>query len=237
MAAYRLAVCEDEKENREALCLLCGELLEELEVEHAVSAFPSAEALEAALCAGQVFDMLCLDILMDGKSGMELARELREYDDRVSILFITSSEAHLKEGYAVRPVQYLFKPVQREELKQALETDLRLYHQPRNLTLRSSGQTVALQLSDILYFESRDHALNVRTSKGVQTFWISLSEVERLLPPGRFCRCHNSYLVNMEHIVQIGRREVTLSNGETLPVSRGCYESAQNQFVRYLNAR
>ncbi|WP_294551200.1 LytTR family DNA-binding domain-containing protein [uncultured Pseudoflavonifractor sp.] len=234
---YQLAICEDQEESREALCALCGDILDELETAHTVTAFPSAEALESALTHGASFDLLCLDIIMDGKSGMELARELREYNDQVSILFITSSETHLKEGYSVRPLQYLFKPVRRDELEEALKTDLRLYHQPRNLSLRSAGQTVVLPLSDILYLESRNHTLDVCTEKGRQTFWISLSEVERLLPPGRFCRCHNSYLVNMEHINQIGRREVTLSNGVKLPVSRSCYEAAQDQFVRYLNIK
>lgn len=234
---YRLAVCEDETENREALRALCEEILDELGVEHSVETFPSAEALESALSAGETFDLLCLDILMDGKSGMELAREQREYDDRVSILFITSSEAHLKEGYAVRPIQYLFKPVRREELAQALKTDLTLCHQPRILTLRSAGRTVALPLEKVLYMESRNHSVEVYTADGPQTFWVSLSEVERQLPPGRFCRCHNSFLVNMEHIAEIDRREVTLSNGKKLPVSRGRYETAQNQFIRYLNRR
>ena len=43
-------------------------------------------------------------------------KELREYDEQMSILFVTSSEEHLKEGYRVRLIQYLFKPVDREEL-------------------------------------------------------------------------------------------------------------------------
>ena len=233
---YRLAVCEDETETREALQALCKEILTELGVAHTLAVFSSAEALETALRNGAVFDLLCLDILMGGKSGMELAREVREYDNKVSILFITSSEEHLKEGYSVRPIQYLFKPVQREELSQALKVDLTVCHQPKALTLRSAGRTAALPLEDILYIESSNHAVHVRTADGAsQTFWFSLSEIEQLLPPGRFCRCHNSFLVNMEHVAEIGRRMVTLTDGSTLPVSRSCYDATQNQFVRYLN--
>ncbi len=234
---YRLAVCEDEEELRLDLCRLCGEILEELAVEHTVAAFPSAEALSAVLRAGETFDLLCLDIFLSGKSGMELAQELREYNDRISILFITSSEEHLKEGYSVRPIQYLFKPVQREELRHAIQTDLRLFHQPRTLSLRSGGQTVVFPLGDILYVESSNHTVEVRTAAGTQRFWITLSEVERLLPSDRFCRCHNSYLVNMAHITQIARKELCLTSGQKLPVSRGYYETAKNQFVHYLNTK
>ena len=234
---YRLAVCEDEEAVRADLCARCGEILGGLRVEHEVRPFSSAEALEEALSAGERFDLLCLDILMAGKSGMELAREVRQYDDRVSILFITGSEEFLKDGYAVRPIQYLFKPVRREELERALRTDLRLYHQPRNLTLRAGNRVVILPLEQIWYIESRNHTVEVWGEKESQTFWTRLSQVEELLPPGRFCRCHNSFLVNLEHVAQIGRREVLLDNGRAVSVSRSFCEAAREQFVRFLNMK
>ena len=102
---YRVAVCEDEKNLREDLCAQCAAILSELQVEHTVTPYSSAEELEAAFSAGAEFSLLCLDILMDGKTGMKLAQELRERDDRTSILFITGSTEFLKDGYSVRPIQ------------------------------------------------------------------------------------------------------------------------------------
>lgn len=123
---YRVAVCEDEKNLREDLCAQCAAILSELQIEHTVTPYSSAEELEAAFSAGAEFSLLCLDILMDGKTGMKLAQELRERDDRTSILFITGSTEFLKDGYSVRPIQYLLKPVSREDLEQAIKTDLRV---------------------------------------------------------------------------------------------------------------
>ena len=74
---YRLAVCEDEEQVRGALCALCSEILGGWGVEHSVSAFSRADELESALSAGERFDLLCLYILMDGKTGIELAKQLR----------------------------------------------------------------------------------------------------------------------------------------------------------------
>lgn len=234
---YRVAVCEDEELLRGELCALCGEILRERNVEHGVTPFSSAEALEVDLRRGERFDLLCLDICMEGKSGMELARELRTWDERTGILFITGSDAYLKEGYQVRPIQYLFKPVQREELAEALEADLRRRQVPRILTLRGGGRTLTLPLDQILYFESRNHLLQVRTTGRMQELRGSLSEVERLLPPGQFCRCHNSYLVHLPHVAEVGRRMIVLSDGTRLPVSRGCYTQFQNQLVQFLNGQ
>ena len=52
---------------------------------------------------------------------MELARDPRAENEQTSILFIASSQECLKDGYSVRPIQYLYKPVDRAELAQALE--------------------------------------------------------------------------------------------------------------------
>ena len=63
---YAVAVCEDQKDTREEVAALCSEILTELEIEHRVAMFPSAEELETQLLTGDRFDLLCLDILMDG---------------------------------------------------------------------------------------------------------------------------------------------------------------------------
>ena len=67
---------------------------------------------------------------------MELARDPRAENEQTSILFIASSQECLKDGYSVRPIQYLYKPVDRAELAQAMETDFRLHHRPDRVTLR-----------------------------------------------------------------------------------------------------
>ena len=131
---YTVAVCEDQKDTREEAAALCGEVLTDLKIEHRIAAFSSAEDLETQLLSGERFDLLCLDILMDGESGMEFAKKLRMTDDRTSILFLTGSSEYLKDGYEVRPIQYLLKPVKREELARAIETDLRLHHQPKTVS-------------------------------------------------------------------------------------------------------
>ena len=107
---YRVAVCEDEAILCANLCAQCETILDKLKVEHRITSFSSAEKLENALLAGEEFSLLCLDILMGGKSGMKLAQELRQRDEKTSILFITSSTEFLKDGYSVRPIQYLLKP-------------------------------------------------------------------------------------------------------------------------------
>lgn len=232
---YRVALCEDEPDLLDGLCRQCREILARLEPEHEIELFSSSEDLESALADGSRFDLLCLDILMAGKTGMELALDLRKRDEQTSILFITSSTDFLLEGYGARPIQYLLKPLKREELEKALQTDLRLNHRPRTVTLRVRGKTTVLPLSDIWYVESRNHGCMFRLGKEEQSFQLTLAQAEKLLPGTQFCRCHNSFLVNLAQIKEVTSREVLLSGEERLTIGRRYAEQFRTAFVRYLN--
>ena len=232
---YTVAVCEDQKDTREEAAALCGEVLTDLEIEHRIAAFSSAEDLETQLLSGERFDLLCLDILIDGESGMEFAKKLRMTDDRTSILFLTGSSEYLKDGYEVRPIQYLLKPVKREELARAIETDLRLHHQSKTVSIHVGGRTFVLPIADILYAESREHGTVLHTIHGEQFLPCSLSQTEETLPAENFCRCHNSFLVNFSHIREVSGRTVYLLEGGEVSIGRRYMVQFQNRFVRYLN--
>lgn len=200
---------------------LCRGALDRLDTEYEIVPYSSAQSLFSALDSGvERFDILCLDICMDGMTGMELAHRLRCRDDRTSIIFITSSDAYLREGYSVRALQYLSKPVDAEALMSVFRDDIRLNHTPRVVTFRRGSHTVAVPISDIRYVESRDHGIYIHSASGEQFFPISLTEAEKLLPHEQFCRCHNSYLVNTSAITEIARHWVTLKGGLSLPIGR-----------------
>ena len=60
-----------------------------------------------------------------------------------------------------------------------------------------------------------------------------LDEVEKELEDKAFLRIHQSYLVNMKHIVGINRYEVLLNNGIRLKISKDRYKSVKEKFVSY----
>ena len=85
MYKYFLAVCEDDKLIMENICRICENTLTDMGIDYEIRRFLSAEHLEETLGRkGQIFDLLILDIELEKKTGMELARELRAKGDRVS---------------------------------------------------------------------------------------------------------------------------------------------------------
>ncbi len=236
MNLYRLAICEDDDTVRAQLHSLCQEILIENGIEHSIMDFASAQQLDDVLTEeNSPFDLLLLDIQMEGLTGMELAQSLRQRGDRVSIIFVTGCEDYLPEGYSVQPIHFLLKPVSRESLALALRTDWQLNHRPKAIVLRIGSKTVQLALAEIRYIESFDHNIILHQAEGNRTYFLSLTDFEKQMPRDQFCRCHNSYLVNMSFVEEIGRMELSLRGGVRLPVGRAYYKALQSAFIRYLN--
>ena len=80
-----------------------------------------------------------------------------------------------------------------------------------------------------------DHLTVVKLEQGERSFRIRLSDMEELLPKDRFCRCHNSYLVNMRRISKLDRKGWSWKTGSGSPIGRSYYKAAQEKLVRFLN--
>lgn len=112
MPAYQVALCEDEPMDRDQLAGLCREIFSSWNIEAQLTAFPSADALRAALETGQaVFDLYLLDIQMAGTSGLEMARWLYDRGIRDRVVFITGNPEYALAGYDAHPLHYLLMPL------------------------------------------------------------------------------------------------------------------------------
>lgn len=233
MNKYRIAVCDDDETMRAQLCAMCGDILEKKKMNYEVTPFASAEELDGK--ANQ-FDLLLLDIQMNGETGLEFAKSLRGKGNRVSIIFITGSDEYLLEGYSVQPINYLLKPVSAQALEKALETDLEINLKANYIYLKAGGKTVALPADKIAYFESFNHSVTVCMEDKSCSYPVSLTVVQgELAGDPRFFRCHKSYIVNMGRVQEISRSGIQLSNGMQIPIGRSYYNAFQFAFVKYLN--
>ena len=236
MAPYRLAVCEDEPAERRQLQALCSRMLSRREIPHTLTAFASAGALAEELERDPAaFDLILLDIRMEGMTGMELAHVLHDRHMPVRVLFVTCCPDYALEGHQVHPVHYLLKPVEPAALDEVLYQDWEAHCGARSVMFRQGSRAVLLPLEEISHIESDNRSVRVHTAGEVHTFSLSLAEAERLVPPGRFCRCHKSYLVNLDQVREVGRASVTLRDGTCLPVGRRYYREFQSTLIRRLN--
>ncbi len=233
---YNVAVCDDENIIRDDLCSLCKEVLEFMNIEHSITPFGSAEALEAAMDTGNGFDLIILDIELTGKTGIDMAQDMRRKNDMTSIIFVSSHEGYLKYGYSIQPIHFLIKPVEFNMLYNAISADIRINHSSSQLVLNFKSKSYTINTSDIIYIEVIGHNLYIHTEERKTAFRQTMAEIEQKLQGENFCRCHNSYIVNLKYIDEFSRTEITLQNGIKLPIGRRYCDSFQKRFIRYMNS-
>ena len=111
-----VAICDDEPAVcREIEELLAGQLVR-ADLDGNTRVFPDGESLVRAYERGEAdFQIVFLDIKMQAMNGISAAREIRRYDEKVLIVFITSSAEYVFRGYEVKAFRYILKVLKIKE--------------------------------------------------------------------------------------------------------------------------
>ncbi len=196
-----IAVCED---NPADTALLLSHITHS-GIAARCEAFPSGEALLAAFRPGK-YDLVFLDIYMEGLQGVEVAGKIRETDRTVTVVFTTTSTDHTLAGYRLKVSAYLEKPVKREDVQEALKLALAKRNTAAYITLLIEGVNRTLPVESILFFEQQNHAVMVHTHAAT----LRTSQTEKLahiepMLPAHFFRCHHSYIVNLRAVRSVDK--------------------------------
>ena len=234
----KIAICDDESRQAEYIKMLANKWSEQKFAKVQVTMFGGAENFKAALSDGKEFDILLLDIQMGGQNGVELARELRESDDKTAIIFITALAGFISEGYEVSALHYLVKPVDEHKLFETLDKAYKNLTRPKKfLIVNSEGRDCRILFDDILYIEAYKHYVTVVTSEGTEyETRRNISAVESELDDS-FFRCQRSYIVMLKHVKHISKTEALMDNGKTISLSRNIYKDLYKAFIRYFKGK
>ena len=189
-----IAVCDDERIDREQAAALTCEILAAEGLTCDISAYESSPALLAAIQSGAQFHILLLDVMMDGLDGIELAAALRELGDGTAIIFISSNREMALRGYEVSAAWYLAKPLQQTQLRKALLYCYKTFCVKREILLPTTRGQRRIPLSDILYAEAMERMTKLALTDRLEKINIKFSDLSALLPERQFVFCHRSYL-------------------------------------------
>ena len=227
----RIAIVDDEKVIREQI----KKLIEKKQTDCEIDTYGTGEDL---LKADSVYDIIFLDIQMDGMNGIETARALRQKADNTVLIFITGVKEYVFDAFDVAAFHYLIKPIEEHKFSEvydraALEVGKRKQQTNGQLFVKTRNRNATFNQSDILYIESRAKKVEIHTKTDTVEAYAAIGELEKQLV-GSFYRCHRGYLVNMAFIMEYGNDSITLHNGETIILSKDKYSEFVKVYMRYL---
>lgn len=178
-------------------------------------------------------DLVFLDIHMKDGSGFDL---LELYDELpFAVIFTTSSDAHATRAFRFSAVDYLLKPIDIEELKEAVGRldQLRapqlgllksnLEGRLERIVLNAQDRVDVVPISEIIRLQSQgSYTVFHMRDKGQIIATKTLKEYDELLSPEGFIRTHQSHLVNASYIRSFIKRDggtLLLTDGTEVDVS------------------
>lgn len=235
----KIGICDDEKDIREML------------QDKVQNLYPKADILLYAsgeeVLAGEMPDILLLDIQMQGKSGIETAEELRLTDEQLIIIFVTAMEDYVFQAFDVDAFHYLVKPFSDEKFSEVLQKAARQFadrenkefgytkKERANLLITTGGKHITVNFEDIVYAEVFDRKVIIHTMNEDIEYYGKLKDLEEKAGDD-FYRPHRAYLVNFRFIRKYNATAIYLEKGQALMAKQN-YQGFVKSYLRYNQRR
>ncbi|WP_297595895.1 LytTR family DNA-binding domain-containing protein [uncultured Cetobacterium sp.] len=160
-------------------------------------------------------DVIFLDINMPELDGMSLGKIIHRLDKEIKLVFITAYRDFAADAFEIKAFDYILKPYSENRIIQVLDNLVADFSKTtpevlikdnlltKKITVNLDSKMVVISISDILYVEADEKETRVFTSKSTYSSKLKISQFETLLIENSFFRCHRSYIVNIDQVVEV----------------------------------
>lgn len=234
-------IVDDEEFARSSLYFLLQENCENVNIMGIAKSVNDARALLSQYSV----DLIFLDIAMPGENGFELIPQAQNAN--ATVIFTTAYDQYALKAIKANALDYLLKPIDIDELKEAVEKASKyikmnkaennrnesLKNLANDLTERTAIKKITLPSGQGYRLVDIDEIIRIEADSNYSVFHLNnlekiavskiLKEYEEILPEERFVRIHKSSIVNLKYVKEYNSKnglQVILTNGEAINVSR-----------------
>jgi len=229
----RIAIVDDHPKIQNQLKKYITQYMEEKKVAINLSVFDDAYDLVEDY--KKHFDIIFMDIQMKKMDGMTAAKQVRQIDSEVVIIFVTNMAGFAIEGYKVDALSYVVKPILYQDFVSQLNRAINkvTFTKKTYLMVAIQGDMMRLDTSKIAYIESLEHKVLIHMDDEELLINGSLKKFEKQLENKWFARCNSGFLVNLRYVESIEKNEVSLGQ-ITLPLSRGKKKNFMQKLTEFI---
>lgn len=238
----KIAVCDDDveiysqiKRYSEAYSVL---------TDHELNAtyYNSGDKLCESYDDGNKFDIIFMDIEMNGRDGLASAEYIRKnYDREVCVIFLSSYPEYMIESFQVHPHRYVLKPLENNAFRELIDSIIDEYDKKEEqfVVFKTYEGESLVRISDLISVSARklldanyplvvnDGAEEFR-AKGTLEKLLEKLENKGFISPSRGC------IINMKHVRRITEEKVIMSDKSVVPISRRKAAYIKKIFAKYI---
>lgn len=241
MKTWNIVLCDDDEIFRTRFADQIQVELDRIGLEGEITTYSDGNVLLE--CQEKPIDILFLDIDMPGITGMDIAKYMRKQNPKTELIFVSNYSELVFEAIRYRPFRFLRKEYLQEELSEALLClKEKKQEKPGMIELLVERKPLILAINDIVYVESRAHYLYFHmTDKSgqeqIQRSRGKISDYVQILQPPDFLSPAKSSLVNCSQIKDFSLKELVVTTGERIVVSRDRKVQIQKQYMDYMRSK
>lgn len=175
----------------------------------------------------QNIDLVFLDINMPQISGISFAKSI---NSDIKVIFTTAYRDYAVEGFELKAVDYLLKPISFERLQKAIHTYFEVYGEKEHVLdtlndnsdfifVRSDRKMIKIDFESIIYIESYSDYLKIHQARSTVITRETITSIEAKLPKSMFLRIHRSYIIRISAITSFTNEHITIQDN-AIPISR-----------------
>lgn len=232
---YQIAICDDD----ETFCWRTEEYIKTYCKKHNLKAetqvFNSGITLLEYIERERPFDLLLLDIEMDGLNGVSVGQKLRHKleNEITQIVYVSIKSSYAMELFKVRPMDVLIKPITMDDITHIMDIYCRLFaHSINYFEFKNGKSTCKLDQQHIICLQSKGKVVHINTIHGTEIFYGKLSDALEQLNSENFYCVHKSFIINWNYVAEYRFDKILLSNGEIIPISQSKRSSVRQHILQ-----
>lgn len=226
----KIILCDDERQIHEDIRAYAAQYTRNKSIEIQLEDCYSAKEL---IELGEYGDAVLLDIDMPGMDGIEVAKILRKENRKLTIAMLTGKRERFKEAFMIGAVRFVTKPVEVDELFEALDYVTLSSAGQEFFRVRYNGSECEIMQRDICVIEAKSDYLAIYTKDRRYESRERLGNILGELDEKLFIEIHKSYIINMQHVKGIAKYRIVMDDDTKLPIARRRYKDVLQKMVDF----
>lgn len=184
-------------------------------------------------------DIIYLDIEMGETNGIEAAKKIRDMKYYGEIIFLTSCSEYVFDSFDVDPLHFIVKnKIDSDKFKTILLKAVNKAEKKSKeyFDFEIKGTLQRIPFHEIYFFEVHNRIVTINLNQSQESFYFTMDKLEEKVSEKGFVRCHRSYIVNLNHIIELKKDFLKLTNGTIIPIGNTYLKNLKSTFSKSLSS-
>lgn len=185
---------------------------------------------ETLLGSNMKYEMIFLCSEPYSKTALEIAKKVRERDEKCAIVFLSKDTSFVLEAFKVKAFRFLTEPIKQSDIIRVMEEFFEMKGYNYYLWVKSGADIYCVNTGEIMYLEANNKTCFIHSEGKQLKCNRTMARVYNVLPESHFLKINRAFIVNIDYVSAYNRQQVYLKNGEVLRVTRNFFEEFEMNY-------